>query len=216
MAWGFDKQIHALTGFDADSASNTEVGETFRTMTAQWLKDAAKEVINILPPGLLKQCTTIVSFTSQAVGSEASASQMNTGKILSVFAGDYEARPIPSNKKHKANDSTSYEYATTTAPVYYMEKNYLNVLPAAVSCKYEEVQFPTISFDDTAISSFPDEAEQLVVLRASMTALEYLLAIEEDVELYGSVLGAITNEYMRGVKALKTGNLENSPQQQKQ
>ena len=121
MAWGVDKQIHALTGFDADSASNTEVGETFRTMTAQWLKDAAKEVINILPPGLLKQCTTIVSFTSQAVGSEASASQMNTGKILSVFAGDYEARPIPSNKKHKANDSTSYEYATTTDPVYYME-----------------------------------------------------------------------------------------------
>ena len=124
MAWGFDKQIHALTGFDADSTTNTEVGETFRTMTAQWLKDAAKEVINILPSVLLKQCTTIVPFTSQVVGSEASASQMNTGKVLSVFAGDYEARPIPSNKKHKANDSSSYEYATVTDPVYYIEKNY--------------------------------------------------------------------------------------------
>ena len=47
--------------------------------------------------------------------------------LIAQAEHDYEARPIPSNKKHKANDSTSYEYATTTDPVYYMEKNYLNV-----------------------------------------------------------------------------------------
>ena len=216
MAWDFSAQIHALTGYDADSTATTETDETFQVMTAQWLADAAKEVIDILPPGLLKQCTSAISFTSQAVGSESSASALNTGKILAVFAGDYEARPIPSNKKHKANDVDSYEYATTTDPVYYVENNYLNVLPSGVSCKYEEVQFPSIAYNATTISSFPDEAERLVVLKASITALEYLLAIEEDVDLYGSVLGAITNEYLRGVNALKTGNLVATPQEKKQ
>ena len=97
-----------------------------------------------------------------------------------------------------------------------MENNYLNVLPSGVSCKYEEVQFPSIAYNATTISSFPDEAERLVVLKASITALEYLLAIEEDVDLYGSVLGAITNEYLRGVNALKTGNLVATPQEKKQ
>ena len=57
MAWDFAAQIHALTGFDADSSDNTEVGETFRIMTAQWLKDAAKEVIKIHTLPMLKMCT---------------------------------------------------------------------------------------------------------------------------------------------------------------
>ena len=61
--------------------------------------------------------------------------------------------------------------------------------------------------------NFPDEAEYLVVLRAAITAAEYLIAIEEDVELYGAVLTTIKSQYQEGVLALQTGST--IPQQQR-
>ena len=133
MAWDFAAQIHALTGFDADSSDNTEVGETFRIMTAQWLKDAAKEVINILPLPMLKMCTSMQTFgdVSKAPGSEAEV--LNTSKVLSVFAGEYQARQIPSELKYKANDSDSLQYATSTDPVFYIEGNKINILPSGLT-----------------------------------------------------------------------------------
>jgi hypothetical protein len=216
MGWDFAAQIHALTGFDADDdSSTTETGEVFSTMATQWLTDAAKEVINVLPPHLLKLCTSEVSFNSQAVGSESSASLLNTGKVLAVFAGNYQARPISSELKHKANDSNSLEYASTTDPVFYIENNYLNVLPASITCKYEEVQYPSVEYSSTTILVFPDEAESLVVLRAAITALEYQLAIEEDVDLYNQMIANLRAEYLYGVNALKTGDLVRPQAQQK-
>ena len=210
MAWDFAAQIHAYTGFDADSSETTDTDETYRTMTAQWLKDAAKEVINTLPPTMLKMCSSIQTFgaDSQAPGSEAET--LNTMKVLSVFAGNYVAREIPSSMKHRANDSNSLEYATATDPVYYVEGNKINILPSGLSSatlKYEEVQYPTISFDDTSISTFPDEAEPLVILRASIFAAEYLLAIEEDVELYAPIISNLKSKYIEGVQSLVSGNV---------
>jgi|LULM01.1.fsa_nt_gb hypothetical protein len=212
MAWDFAAQIHALTGFDADSSDNTEVDETFRTMTAQWLKDAAKEVINVMPLPMLKMCSSMQTFgdVSKAPGSEAEV--LNTSKVLSVFAGEYQARQIPSELKYKANDVNSLEYATLTDPVFYIEGNKINVLPSgilAANLKYEEVQFPTISFDDSSIASFPDEAENLVVLKASIIALEYLLAIEEDVELYAPTLANLRQDYTQAISALVSGKYSN-------
>ena len=64
-------------------------------------------------------------------------------------------------------------------------------------------------------SGFPDEAEQLVVLKASITATEYLLATEEDLELYTPIVANLRAEYMQGINALKSGNLM-PPQAQKQ
>ena len=58
----------------------------------------------------------------------------------------------------------------------------------------------------TSIANFPDEAEYLVVLRAAIFAAEYLLAIEEDVELYAPVLATIKAQYQEGIVALTTGN----------
>ena len=91
------------------------------------------ELFTNLPSGLLRLCTSEQTFTSQAVGSEASAATLNTGKILSVFAGtsaQYEARKIPSRLKHEANASTSMSYATATDQVYYIQNNYLNLFSA--------------------------------------------------------------------------------------
>ena len=205
MAWSFSEEIHALTGFDAASSSTTETGETHRTMTAQWLKDAAKDIINMLPPNLLKLCTSMQAFgaDSKVPGSEAEV--LNTGKILSVFAGDYEARQISSNFKYKANEPDNIEYATVSDPVYYIEGNKINILPSGLTnttLKYEEVQYPTISFDDTAIASFPDEAERLVVLKAAITAAEYMLMTEEDPEIFLPMIQNLKQDLNQGLQAI--------------
>ena len=57
----------------------------------------------------------------------------------------------------------------------------------------------------TSISNFPDEAEYLVVLRAAITAAEYLLAQEEDSELYIPIIASLKAQYQEGVYALKVG-----------
>ena len=211
MAWNYADQIHSLSGFDADTESASETGENFSVLAQQWLTDAAKEIINSLPPNLLKLCTATQSFTSVAVGSEAET--LNTGKVLSVFAGTVQARPIASTMKHKANDADSIEYATVTDPVYYIESNKLNVIPVSLSCKYEEVAYPAVAFDATNILVFPDEAEYLVPIRASITAAEYLMAIEEDPETYGPVIMNLKDTYEDGMNILKTGSLSKGQQQ---
>ena len=135
-----------------------------------WMTEGAKEVINLLPANLQRLCTSMVSFTSQAVGSETSASQLNTGKIFGVFAGSYSCRQINSMDKYKAEDSNNVLYATATDPAYYIEQNHINVLPSGLSCKYEEVTYPTVDVDSVNVISatFPDDAEYLVILYAAI------------------------------------------------
>ena len=176
MAWSFSDEIHALAGYDADSTSTAVSGETFVVHTNQWLTEGAREVINNLPDNLQKLCTSMQSFTSAAAGSEAET--LNTGKIFGVFAGSVNCRLIANTDKYRASDSGDVLYATSTDPAYYIESNYINVLPASLSCKYEEVAYPTVANTDTGILVFPDEAEHLVVLYAATKALQYRMQIK--------------------------------------
>ena len=233
MAWDFAAQIHALTGFDADDSSGTtETGDTYSLMADRWLVDAAREVINILPPELKIECATITSLTS-STPMDLDA----TGKVFHVtrenadsgyHIGCREVNPIFAGS---AGDSTSLHYVTVTDPIYWVEsdtggdpKLFVKPDPTANQpARVHHVAFPpnSTSWDgsnlptvSTSITNFPDEAEYLVVLRAAITAAEYLLAIEEDVELYGPVLTTIKAQYQEGIQALISGNVV--PQQQQQ
>lgn len=203
MAWTFADEIHSLTGYDADSTGTSTSGETYLVHTNRWLTDGAKEVINNLPSDLLRLCTSFsLNFTSTVAGSESET--LNTGKIFAVFAGSHEARKIPSTLKYKASDSSSIEYATSTDPVYYIDGNKINVLPASIgTCKYEEVQYPSVDSSTTAISNFPDEAEHLVVLFAAIKAVEYMIIDTEDLELYIPMLQTLKQDYAQGLASLK-------------
>ena len=233
MAWDFAAQIHALTGFDADDSSGTtETGDTYSLMADRWLVDAAREVINILPPELKIECATITSLTS-STPMDLDA----TGKVFHVtrenadsgyHIGCREVNPIHAGS---AGDSTSLHYVTVTDPIYWVEsdtggdpKLFVKPDPTANQpARVHHVAFPpnSTSWDgsnlptvSTSITNFPDEAEYLVVLRAAITAAEYSLAIEEDVELYGPVLTTIKAQYQEGIQALISGNVV--PQQQQQ
>jgi len=151
MAWDFAAEIHALTTFDADGSSATTTGETFQAHATQWLTDSAKEVIKVLPNRLLHLCASNVTFTS------GTANALNTGKILTVFRNDGDiqqpCRKIEPFHKGRYSDPDDINYATVTDPVYFIENNTIDVLPVGGSVTYSEVQFPSVSYGDSAIGS---------------------------------------------------------------
>ena len=217
MAWDFGAQMHSLVGFDADSTDATEEGtETYRTLAAQWLTDAAKEVISILPPELKMECATITSLTSStpmdldATGEVFHVTRENADNGYHI--GCREVNPIHAGS---AGDSTSLHYVTLTDPIYWTEsdtggdpKLFVKPTPTANQpARVHHVAFPSIDYDGTAIVNFPDEAEYLVPLRAAITALEYKLNFEEDPEILIPQLTTLKQDYMQGVQALKSGDI---------
>ena len=152
-------QIQALAG----SVTESEID--------QWCVDGVRELTNLFPPNLKEYCYSKQTFTSAAANSEAET--MITGKLGSVYAGSVECRQIRPMDKHKASSSSSIEFATATDPVYYVEGNKLNILPASLSGVYYVIADPSIDASAvSAISNFPNEAEYLVVLYAAIKVLQ--------------------------------------------
>jgi hypothetical protein len=217
MAWTFSEQIHALTGFDAASNSDSETGEDFRVLSAQWLTDAAKEVINILPPLLKEKCITETTLNNSATTMDMDG----VGEILYVnrLSADsggsrIPCRKVPSVYGELSNDSNSLYKASETDPVYWIlssgDTSILNVIPTPTANQTAIVYhagYPSIAYGDTSISNFPDEAEYLVPLKAAITAAEYKLNFEEDVEIYLPMISNLKQDYQQGVLALQTGSI---------
>jgi len=169
----FEAQVEGLTGLSVDGSSAPT-----QTELTQFLTDGAKEVINLLPPGLLPLCAAQSTFTSTAAGSESET--LNTGNILNVFRNDGDidqpCRRISADDKGRVSDPADMSYAKISDPVYYVENNKINALPDGGSCKYSEVQYPAVAYGESAIAVFPDEAEYLVPLYASIKALQRKMA----------------------------------------
>lgn len=162
MAETFKNQVDALTGFNG----------TEDNALTDWLQAGTREIINILPPYLKQYCFSKQTFNSNAADSEAET--MITGQLGSVYAGSVECRQIRPMDKHKASSSSSIEYASATDPVYYIEGNKINILPASSSGVYYVVANPTVAHGSISIDNFPNEAEYLVTLYASIKALQRL------------------------------------------
>ena len=183
MAWDYAAQIHALTGFNADDDSGTtETGDTYAVMADRWLVDAAREIIGMLPRELKMKCVKIGALTSSTPMDLDSA-----GDIFHVtrenaddgyHIGCREINPIFGGS---SSDSTSLYKASATDPVYWIESNSsshptLFVKPTPTSnqpAKIVHIAYPSVDADsDSAIDNFPDEAEYLVVLYASIKVLQ--------------------------------------------
>jgi|TARA_R100000049_G_C1939578_1_gene83603 hypothetical protein len=165
----FQTQIMGLTDLSI-SSSGTNPTEAQLT---QFLTDGAKEVINQLPGHLLPLCSSSQTFTS------GSADTLTTGKILNVFRSDGDinqpCRKIPAKQKGRVSDPEEMSYATITDPVFFIDNNSLDVLPSGGSCSYSEVQYPAVAYSADAITTFPDEAEHLVVLYGAVKSLQNVL-----------------------------------------
>ena len=186
----FQVQIEDMIGV-VETTAGSATSDT--TALSSFLTDGAKEVINMMNPSMLITCATEQTFTPKAVGSEDET--LNTTKIFNVRRNDgtidQPCRLIMSSMKGRASDSLEMDFASKTDPVYYLENNKINILPSSSTGvgKYSEVQFPSITHSDSAISNFADEAEYVVVLYAAMKGAERIVANyldDEDIELAGS------------------------------
>jgi len=227
MALSFGEQIHGLTGFDGDSASGSEIGENYDDITAEWMNIAVRQVANILPPLLKEKCTTETTLNNSATTMDMDG----VGEILYVnrLSADsggsrIPCRKVPSIYGELSNDSNSLYKASVTDPVYWIlssgDAAILNVIPTPTANQTAivyHIGYPVFDADGsgsniniktaTSITNFPDEAEYLVVLRAAIFAGKYLLAIEEDVELYTPIISALKAQYQEGVLAIQTGSI---------
>lgn len=197
----FDVQIQDLIGTFSDQTAMDDF------MTA-----GCKEIINALPDSMLYKCldkTTLNDSTS-------SLSNVDTyGKIFTVIREDSDSgavlRPCRYIPPHKRNvvksDTVDMEYATATDPAYSIYDNTLEVYPTPTAGQVAEVQyvvFPTVDASAVStIANFPDEAEYLVVLYASIKCVESLMATEEDIELYVPLLAQLKDDYNRGLAEIK-------------
>ena len=231
MAWNFADQIHALTGLDADNTSDSETGEDFNLLANQWLVDAAKEIINMMPQQLKEKCTTetTLNHSQTTIDLDTLGGEVLYVNRLSADSGGSRipCRKIPSMYGELANDSNSIHRASATDPVYWIlssgDAAILNVIPtppANQTAIVYHVGYPpnSTSWDGsnlpgaaTSISNFPDELEYLVPLRASITALEYQAVIEEDPELYLPLIQNLKQDYTQGLQM--SGVIQAQPQQ---
>jgi len=219
MAWNFGVQINSLTQFDANLDSASEEGDDYTTLANQWLNDAAKEVISLMPPELKQKCAQI-SIVNATNGTTLDMD--GKGEILQVTRENANSgyqtpcRKIPAAYGDASNDSTNMMYyATATDPVYWVTSNssdaatlFVKPTPTAnQTANVYHIIYPTVDHLDISIDNFPDEAEHLVALRAAITAAQYKLNFEEDIELYGGILATLKAQYTEGVQAMKAGEI---------
>jgi len=196
----FDVQIQDLIGTFSDQVAMDDF------MTA-----GAKEIINSLPTSMLYKCadkTTLNNSPETLTGIDTK------GKIINVLRLDADSsgvqrpcRYVDSFKRGRIQDNSDMEFATATDPAYLLYDNVLEVYPTPTANQTADVQFvafPTVDASAVStIANFPDEAEHLVVLYASIKCVESLLATDEDMELYVPLLAQLKDDYARGLAELK-------------
>ena len=196
----FDVQIQDLIGTFSDQTAMDDF------MTA-----GAKEVINALPLSMLYKCSDKTTLNDS---SSTLANVDTKGRILSVLRIDADSsgiqrpcRYVESFKRGRVQDAVDMEFATVTDPAYLLYDNVLEVYPTPTASQTADVQFvsfPTIDASgESTIGNFPNEAEHLVVLYASIKCLERQMFSEEDMELYMPVIKELKEDYNRGIAEIK-------------
>ena len=187
----FENRIDALTGFGtgtgADQADITD-----------WLVAGARAVIDVLSPTKLQRIASTTTFQN--------SQDVEGKKVISVMRKDENnsnklmpCRQVSPALKGRVTDSSYMEAASTSDPVYYIENDVLNVSPThsesdSSSLVNIDLSFSGLTYDDTSITNFPDEAENAVVLFAARNALEKKIKdanAAEDLEL----AAALTYQY---------------------
>ena len=165
----FEAQVEGLTSLSIDGSSAPT-----QTELTQFLTDGAKEVLNVLPLEKKVLYTTATSLNASSVNLTVGGSE-----IFNVTRDDgtinQPCRLIPANMSGRVSDSDDMNAASTTDPVYYITNNTLSVIPEPTNSNNAQVQtlaYPAVAYGDSSITRFPDEAEYLVPLYASVKSLQ--------------------------------------------
>tara|TARA_R110002167_G_scaffold57017_12_gene161685 strand:+ start:613 stop:2232 length:1620 start_codon:yes stop_codon:yes gene_type:complete len=164
----FKVQVEDITGSVGDD-----------TALSSWLQDGAKEVINFVPQQRLEQVasTSVFENTIDVEGKKVLGVLRKDANNSSFLTPCVKVAPT---KKGVVQDSSNMEYATTGDPVYWFDGDTLQVFPTSASSNdmslvHISFDFSAVTYDDSSITNFPDEAEPAVVLYATRNALQRLM-----------------------------------------
>ena len=118
------------------------------------------------------------------------------------------------------------EEATVESPVFFRLNNAIYILPHLKETQVGSgfgfvtyVDYPTVEHTDTSIPKFPDEVEQLVALKAAVSAKFYQIGQanqEEDIDVatsHTNHMSAINQEYTMCLQNFMSGFQINAKEQ---
>tara|TARA_R110000824_G_scaffold161269_1_gene336531 strand:+ start:174 stop:1154 length:981 start_codon:yes stop_codon:yes gene_type:complete len=164
----FEAQVEGLTSLSIDGSSSPT-----QTELTQFLTDGAKEIITALPIG-----KKVLYSTSNTLNNSTTTLTLGGSAVLGVVKNngtiDHPCRRIPSTLSGRAQDSSEMMFATATDPVWWVINNILNIFPTPTSdgATVQTLAYPAVAYGDSAITKFPDEAEYLVPIYASIKSLQ--------------------------------------------
>jgi len=184
----FEAQVEGLTSLSIDGNSAPT-----QTELTQFLTDGAKEILSVIP----KQKKAMYS-TSNTLDSGDTTLTIGGSEILGVVRNDgtidQPCRRIPLSLSGRAQDSEEMVYGTATDPVWWITINALNMFPTPTDAQNGLIQtlaYPAVAYGDSAITKFPDEAEYLVPIYASIKAIQNALGAKAGNSDITTALGAL-------------------------
>ena len=148
----FSGRINDLVGDFTD----TNAMDTF-------LLDGLKEVLSVLPPSKLAECSNTTSVTSSSGFDLETATYSNIISVTRKDVGGYhqQCREIPNAIVSRAGDSSDLMFASATDPVFYINDAICKILPTPTSSQSAEVTYvPLPSYvnsSSSSIDTFPNE-----------------------------------------------------------
>ena len=184
----FEAQVEGLTSLSIDGSSAPT-----QTELTQFLTDGAKEILSVIP----KQKRAMYS-TSNTLDSGDTTLTIGGSEILGVVRNDgtidQPCRRIPLSLSGRAQDSEEMIYGTVTDPVWWITINALNMFPTPTDAQNGLIQtlaYPAVAYGDSSITKFPDEAEYLVPIYASIKAIQNALGAKAGNSDITTALGAL-------------------------
>jgi hypothetical protein len=200
----FESQIISLTGISSNA--------TNQGYMTDWLTNAARDVINSLPPQALINMgsitelddspTTLVNVDRYII---LGVSRVYNKKATTSQIGRLRAcRQISWSDIGIAESDSGYVQSYSVEdPVYYIYNNTLYVEPvsdATYSAIVHHVEFPGVADEDTSIADFPKGLEQAVIYRAAADAARFLFQDEQDEDVYVPLIKDLTNQFANSLK----------------
>ena len=168
----FEAQVEGLTSLSIDGSSAPT-----QTELTQFLTDGAKEILTALPAD-----KKMMYSTSSALDNSTTYLTLGGSEVLGVMRDDgtinQPCRRIPSSMSGRAQDSAEMTYGTTSDPVWWVVNNILSIFPEPSSegATVQTLAYPAVAYGDSSITKFPDEAEYLVPIYASIKSLQNAIA----------------------------------------
>ena len=183
----FEAQVEGLTSLSIDGSSAPT-----QTELTQFLTDGAKEILTALPAD-----KKMMYSTSNALDNSTTYLTLGGSEVLGVMRDDgtinQPCRRIPSSMSGRAQDSAEMTYGTTSDPVWWVVNNILSIFPEPSSegATVQTLAYPAVAYGDSSITKFPDEAEYLVPIYASIKAIQNALGAKAGNSDITTALGAL-------------------------